>query len=237
MSVKAKTKSQCNTEISRLLQEIYRRLFARYGPQHWWPGETPFEVMVGAVLTQSCSWKNVEKAIAALKESGLLSPEALRNARVKDLAILIRPCGYYNVKAKKLKALVNWLGEFCQDDIGALFTVDTAQLRSELLSVYGIGEETADSILLYTCGKPVFVIDAYTRRILNHIGIAKECKSYVDFQALFMENLPYDSVVFNEYHALFVRLGKETCRKIHLCYDCCLANICAFRKEPAGRPE
>ena len=225
-----KVKTQSGVQSSVTLREIYRLLFARYGPQHWWPGETPFEVMVGAILTQSCAWTNVEKAIGALKSVGLLSPEALRNASLDDVAALVHPCGYYNVKAKKLKALVEWLKGYCGDDIASLSKVDTINLRSELLNVYGIGEETADSILLYACGKPVFVIDAYTRRILARIGIANHCKSYADFKALFMKNLPHDRAMFNEYHALFVKLGKETCKKTPVCEGCCLMEMCRNSK-------
>jgi endonuclease-3 related protein len=219
-------KTQIDVRLSDALPGIYLLLFARYGPQHWWPGETSFEVMVGAILTQSCSWRNVEKAITALKSAGLLSPEALRNAPTAEIAALIHSCGYYNVKAKKLRALVEWLGAYCRDDIEALSTIDILTLRSELLNIYGIGEETADSILLYACGKPVFVIDAYTRRILARMGIANRCKSYADFQALFSENLPRDAPMFNEYHALFVRLGKETCKKTPVCEGCCLREMC-----------
>jgi endonuclease-3 related protein len=222
----SKVTTQSDVQISVILREIYRLLFARYGPQHWWPGETPFEVMVGAILTHSCAWTNVEKAFGSLKSAGLLSPEALRNAPQGEIAALIHSCGYYNVKAKKLKALVEWLKGYCGDDIDSLSKVDTVELRKELLNVYGIGEETADSILLYACGKPVFVIDAYTRRILNRLGVGEGCKSYTAFQALFMENLPLDRAMFNEYHALLVRLGKETCRKVPQCEECCLEGMC-----------
>ncbi len=210
--------------------DMYDRLFACFGPQHWWPGDTSFEVMLGAILTQSCSWQNVEKAIRKLKAVGLLSPQALREVPVEELAALVHPCGYFNVKAKKLKALVNWLHERYRDDIAAMCRTGTATLREELLNVYGIGEETADSILLYACGKPVFVIDAYTRRILDRIGIAPQCKTYAGFQALFMDNLPHDARLFNEYHALFVRLGKDVCRKAPSCGGCCLTGICDFKK-------
>lgn len=222
----SKVKTQSCVQIDVTLREIYRLLFARYGPQQWWPGETPFEITVGAILTQSCAWTNVEKAIGALKSAGLLSPEALRNAPLDDIAALVHPCGYYNVKARKLRALVEWLKAYCNDDFASLSKVDTATLRGELLNVYGVGEETADSILLYACDRPVFVIDAYMRRILGRIGIASQYKSYADFQTLFMENLPHDTAMFNEYHALFVRLGKETCKKIPACEGCCLEGMC-----------
>ena len=217
---------QSTARIDKTLLEIYRLVYSRYGPQHWWPGETPFEVMAGAVLTQSCAWTNVEKAIKALKSAGLLSPEALRNTPIEEIATCIHPCGYYNVKAKKLKALVEWLKAYCDDDIAALSKVDTVELRKELLSVYGVGEETSDSILLYAIGKPVFVIDAYTRRILEHLDIANGCKQYADFQSLFMDNLPRAAAMFNEFHALLVRLGKETCKKTPVCEECCLRGMC-----------
>ena len=144
--------------------EIYRRLFELYGPQHWWPGESPFEVMVGAILTQSTAWQNVEKAIANLKNAGAMSPMALHNIPTDELAQLIHPSGYYNAKALKLQALVRWLGESCGDDLDKLFALDTNTLRHQLLDIHGIGPETADSILLYAANKPVFVIDTYTRR-------------------------------------------------------------------------
>ena len=199
-----------------------------YGPQHWWPAEEPFEVMVGAILTQSAAWLNVEKAIANLKAAGALSPEALRRLSLPEIATIIRPCGYYNAKARKLKSLAHWLGEYCDDNLSRLFASSTDQLRRQLLSVYGIGQETADSIILYAPNKPIFVIDAYTRRIINRIGLAPDGNSYTAYQALFMDNLPADAGLFNEYHALLVCLGKNVCRNRPLCQQCCLQNICHF---------
>jgi endonuclease-3 related protein len=212
--------------LKNLLEEIYRRLFEKYGPQHWWPGETPFEVMVGAILTQSAAWKNVETAITSLKTAGLLSPEALRGKAPEEIAPLIRSAVYYNVKARKLKALVEYIGNACDDYLDRLFEKGTGRLRDELLAVWGVGEETADSILLYAANKPVFVIDAYTRRIMSRIGIQPESDTYSDWQSLFMKNLPSDTALFNEYHALLVRLGKETCRPKPLCSSCPLSEIC-----------
>ena len=211
------------------LEEIYRRLMDGYGPQHWWPAEEPFEVMVGAILTQSAAWGNVEKAIASLKEAGALSPAALRQLPVAELAKLIRPCGYYNAKALKLKALAQWLGESSADDLERLLKDDTAALREQLLSIHGIGDETADSILLYAADKPVFVIDAYTRCILSRLSLAPVGVSYAACQALFMDNLPADSGLFNEYHALLVYLAKNVCRRRPRCRECCLADICPSR--------
>ena len=209
-----------------LLEEIYRHLFEKFGPQHWWPGETPFEVMIGAVLTQSAAWQNVETAITSLKTAGLMSPATLRKKSPQEIAPLIRSAVYYNVKARKLKALVEYIGSACNDDLDRLFEKDTGQLRDELLAVWGIGEETADSILLYAAEKPVFVIDAYTRRIMGRIGIQPEKDTYSDWQSLFMKNLPADVTFFNEYHALLVHLGKETCRPRPLCHGCPLSDIC-----------
>jgi endonuclease-3 related protein len=215
--------------IGERLQDIYRRLMDAYGPQHWWPAESPFEVMVGAILTQSAAWANVEKAIAGLKEAGALEPEALRRLPLAELARLIRPCGYYNAKALKLKSLARWLGESCGDDLGKLSARDSDTLRRELLSIHGVGEETADSILLYALGKPVFVVDAYTRRIVSRLGLAPENLSYAASQALFRDNLLPDSGLFNEYHALLVSLAKDVCRPRPRCPECCLADICPSR--------
>ena len=208
------------------LEEIYSRLLACFGPQHWWPGEEPFEVMVGAVLTQSVAWKNVERAIRALKDAGALSPAALRGMAPEETAALIRPTIYYNVKARKLKTLVEWFRESCHDDIGVMREKDGDALRAELLGVWGIGEETADSIVLYAAEKPSFVIDAYTRRIIDRTGMKPGGNRYTDYRALFTRNLPADTALFNEYHALLVRLGKEVCRPKPLCSECCIRTLC-----------
>ncbi len=206
-----------------------------YGLQHWWPAEEPFEVMAGAILTQSAAWLNVEKAIANLKASAALSPRALRRLSQDEIANLIRPCGYYNAKARKLKSLADWLGECCGDDLDHLFASSTDQLRRQLLSVYGIGQETADSILLYAANKPVFVIDAYTRRIISRIGLRPPDESYAAYRALFMDNLPADAGLFNEYHALLVHLGKDACRNSPLCQRCCLCEICQLNSNSGKR--
>lgn len=214
--------------LERALTDIYRRLFDCFGPQHWWPADEPFEVIVGAILTQSAAWTNVEKAIKNLKAAGVLSPARLRRTRLPRLAGLVHPCGYYNAKALKLKSFAFWLGNHYDDDLDRLFAVDTDDLRRQLLSVHGVGQETADSILLYAAGKPVFVIDAYTRRVLGRIGLTPEKDSYAGYQAFFMESLPPDAEMFNEYHALLVRLGKDFCRRHPLCPRCCLNDICQF---------
>ncbi len=200
---------------------VYRRLREAYGPQHWWPGETPFEVCIGAILTQNTAWTNVDRAIGNLKGADALSAAVLRELPQDDLAALVRPSGYFNAKARKLKEFVRWLGERCGDDLDALFTTDTGALRKELLAVHGIGEETADSMLLYAGEKPVFVIDAYTRRIFERLGLRPAAgERYGDYQALFMDHLPPDAPLYNEYHALIVHLGKETCRPTPRCADC-----------------
>jgi endonuclease-3 related protein len=214
--------------LSRVLQDIYRRLLNCYGSQHWWPADEPFEVMIGAILTQSTAWINVEKAIRNLKEARVLSPSSLRDLDTEELTGLVRPSGYYNVKAKKLRALVDWLEEY-NDDLPGVFAMDTLRLRNELLTIYGIGEETADSILLYAAEKPMFVIDAYTRRIIDRIGITPADCRYSGYQRLFMDNLPGDAGWYNEYHALLVQHGKTTCQKHPGCPQCCLQDICRSR--------
>jgi endonuclease-3 related protein len=210
-----------------------------YGPQQWWPADEPFEVMVGAILTQSAAWVNVEKAINNLKAAGMLSPRALRRLSLNELATLIRPCGYFNAKAGKLKALVEWLSQAYSDNLARLLATSLKQLRPQLLTVHGIGEETADSIILYAASKPVFVIDAYTRRIIDRIGLAPRCSrgnSYSAYQTFFMENLPHRTTLFNEYHALLVHHGKKVCRKQPLCPECCLKDICRYGQEVTSQP-
>jgi endonuclease-3 related protein len=220
--------------LTSTLLDIYWRLLDRYGPQHWWPAETRLEMIVGAILTQSAAWVNVEKGIANLRSRELLSAAMLREVPTEELARLIHPSGYYNAKARKLKAFACWLGECYGDDLDRLFALDLPALRRELLSVYGVGQETADSIALYAARKPIFVIDAYTRRIMARLGVAPAQNSYEACQALFMERLPHDEGVFNEYHALLVCHGKTVCRKSPVCRDCCLVSICAFPRLQNG---
>ena len=209
-------------EVSQILLNIYQRLMAHYGPQHWWPAQEPFEVIVGAILTQSAAWTNVEKAIANLKAAGALSPGVLRQLPHPEVARLVYPCGYYNAKARKLKAFAHWLGEKYNDNLDKLFASNIDRLRQQLLAIYGIGEETADSIILYAANKPTFVIDAYTRRIVSRIGLTPHSNRYAAYQSLFMTNLPSDARLFNEYHALLVRLAKNVCQPRPLCQQCCL---------------
>ena len=215
-------------QINQRLKDIYHKLMTAYGQQHWWPAKEPFEVMVGAILTQSTAWQNAEKAIVNLRAVKALSPEAIRRLPIQELAQIIRPCGYYNAKALKLKSLVDWLGKYYHDNLNELFACDVEDLRQQLLSIYGIGQETNDSILLYAAKKPVFVIDAYTRRITSRIGLVQDSNSYAAYQQLFIANLPSNTQLFNEYHALLVKLAKDACRKKPTCDKCCLNNICQF---------
>ena len=210
----------------QVLQDLYRRLYDAYGPQGWWPGEGKFEMVVGAILTQSAAWPNVEKALHNLKSAGVFSSAALREIAEPELASLIRPSGYFNSKARKLKALVDHLWEHHGGDLNALLDQKGATLREELLTIYGIGEETADDIVLYAANQPSFVIDAYTKRILERLEITPEGRSYGDYQELFHKALPADATLFNEYHALLDRHAKESCRKDPLCENCCLVEIC-----------
>ncbi|MDD5254531.1 MAG: endonuclease III domain-containing protein [Candidatus Omnitrophica bacterium] len=192
---------------------IYRRLFACFGPQHWWPAETPFEVIVGAILTQNTSWRNVEQAIRRLKKERLLNPGALRRLPVRRLAALIRPAGYYNLKARRLKAFLEFLFDAYAGNLARMGRKEAGELRRELLRVKGIGPETADSILLYAFNKPAFVIDAYTRRVCARHNLAPEARDYESLRAFFISKLKADARLFNEYHALLVKLAKDFCRK------------------------
>jgi len=208
--------------------QAYGVLFEHFGPQHWWPGETPFEVMLGAVLTQNTAWSNVEKAVANLRTAGALNCCAILNLTEHQLAEFIRPTGYFNVKARRLNALCAFL-----EKRGVAETperlgdgTDAAVLRHALLTVHGIGEETADSILLYALGLPVFVVDAYTRRIFTRLGRLEGRESYAQVQNLFEANLPKDVRMYNEYHALIVRLGKDVCRPRPRCTLCPLQQEC-----------
>ncbi len=195
------------------LRRIYEKLYGSFGPQSWWPADSPFEVMVGAILTQNTNWFNVEKAIRNLKEKKLLDPFKLYRLPRAELAGLIRPAGYYNIKAKRLKAFLKFFCGTCRADLKGLKQQDTAALRGKLLAVNGVGPETADSILLYALGKPIFVVDAYTMRIFFRHGLIKEGDQYHQVQNLFMQNLKNEVKLFNEYHALLVKLGKDYCLK------------------------
>jgi len=208
-----------------LLLNIYRTLYQTYGPRNWWPGETDFEVMVGAILTQNTSWRNVEKAIQRLKEKEVLSPEGIHRLKKSQLASLIRSSGYYRIKAGRLKSFVDFLFEEYGGNLGRMQRGRLVELREKLLGVKGIGPETADSILLYGLRKPIFVVDAYTKRILSRHGLISEKASYEEIQNLLMDHLPSDEKLFNEYHALFVHLGKTLCKKIPRCEICPIRGI------------
>lgn len=210
----------CSKRKNKDLYEIYKLLFNAFGPQGWWPARTRFEIIVGAILTQNTAWPNVEKAIKNLQKAGLLDLHALYRTSSYNLYPLLRPSGYYRIKAKRLKCLVKFLQDKYSGNLNELFREPLEKLRRELLEVNGIGQETADSILLYAGKKPIFVVDAYTRRILGHIGILRHRERYEDIQKLFMENIPKDIKIYNEYHALIVRLGKDICRKKPLCGVC-----------------
>jgi endonuclease III related protein len=209
-----------------VLLDIYRKLYHAFGPQHWWPGDTPFEIAVGAILTQNTNWGNVEKAIQNLKSRDALSAKVIHTMPVEDLAELIRPSGYFNIKTTRLKSFINFLMKEYHGSMKRMITGEVHQLREKLLSVNGIGPETADSILLYALGKPVFVIDAYTKRVLSRHRILDDRRSYDEFQALFHATLKKDEKLFNEYHALFVKLGKTFCKKSKpLCATCPLSTF------------
>jgi endonuclease-3 related protein len=205
---------------SERINELYDALSKRYGPQGWWPAETELECVLGAILTQNTAWKNVEKALGNLKEKNLISIEKLALLPTPSLAILIRPSGYFNQKAVKIKNFINFIMESYDGSLEKMFEEDGQKLRDKLLKIKGIGPETADSILLYAARKPVFVVDAYTYRILLRHGLIPEETNYGEIQELFMDSLPEDVQLFNEYHALLVRLGKELCKKSPLCEGC-----------------
>lgn len=209
----------------RTLETIYRRLFALFGPQHWWPGETPFEVVVGALLTQNTAWSNASLAIARLKQAKLLHPSRLLRIPQGRLARLIRSSGYFNQKAKRLKRFVRYFHGKYGGSIQRMKKIPLNLVREELLNLPGIGPETADSILLYALDKPTFVVDAYTRRILARHSIISWDASYEEIQHLFEKNLPRRAPLFNEYHALLVVLGKEFCRTHPKCHLCPLRSI------------
>lgn len=193
--------------------DIYHRLSSHFGPRHWWPGDTPLEVMVGAVLTQNTAWKNVEKAIVALKATENLTLSALYHIPLYELAHLIRPAGYYNLKASRLKNLIVFAYEESGGELTRFFNGDVELLRNRLLTVKGIGPETADSILLYAGGLPTFVVDAYTMRMLTRHCLLEEKSSYETVRRLFMDNIPPQPTLYNEFHALIVELGKNYCHK------------------------
>lgn len=210
--------------LNRGIRIIYDLLFSSFGPQNWWPGDTPFEIIVGAILTQAVNWNNVEKAINNLKEEALLNPPGIYKIEEKKLALLIKPSGYYNMKAKKVKSFVNYLFTKYNGQLEKMFQKPMISLRPELLNIYGIGPETADSILLYAGNYPIFVVDTYTKRIFHRVGYVSKDISYENMQKMFMNNLPQKADIYNEYHALLVKLGKDICIKSKpRCNECPLA--------------
>ena len=211
---------------AEILQLMYQRMIKQLGPQHWWPAESPFEVMVGAILTQNTSWKNVEQAIANLKGAGLLSLQALTDLPTALLAQYIRPVGYYNIKAGRLKNLLLFISEHFGDDLDAFLDQPLGSFRDQLLSIKGIGRETADSILLYAADQPIFVVDAYTHRILMRHELIDESFDYEAIQEWFMDYLPCETALYNEYHALLVKVGSVYCKKKHPdCAACPLGGL------------
>lgn len=202
------------------LMAIYQTLHQQWGPQHWWPGDSPFEIIVGAILTQNTNWTNVEKAISNLKSAGVLDPQVLHEMATDQLGELIRPAGYYRIKTKRLKSFLAWLFEVAAGDLYALEPRRTDALREALLAVHGIGPETADSILLYALERPVFVVDTYTARIAVRHRLIESPFGYDELQDLFQSNLPEDIQLFNEYHALIVKVGKEFCKPRAKCDNC-----------------
>ncbi len=202
------------------LHEIYRLLFDAFGPQHWWPGETRFEIMVGAILTQNTSWSNVAKAIANLKGAECLEPKRLHALDLAQTETLIRPAGYFRLKAKRLRHFTQWLFDDYDGHLEWLDEVDTQRLREELLGISGIGPETADSILLYALNRPVFVVDTYTARVAVRHGLIDPELTYETLQDLFTSNLESDAPLYNEYHALLVHVGKDFCKPNPKCAGC-----------------
>jgi endonuclease-3 related protein len=206
--------------LSDKLNQIYKLLLKAYGPQKWWPAESSLEVMVGAVLTQNTNWQGVEKAIANLKRVNLLDPHKLKAIPTEELSRLIKPAGYFNLKARRLKNLIGMVVEAYGGDLVAMGQTETAQLRQELLLVNGVGPETADSILLYAFHRPIFVVDTYTYRVTNRHALVEEEVNYQALQDFFMQHLPLDVDMFNEYHALLVKVGKLHCKRKARCEGC-----------------
>jgi endonuclease-3 related protein len=214
--------------LKRRLLKIYDALSRAFGPMHWWPAETPFETMVGAILTQNTAWTNVEKAIANLKAQDLMQPERMAALDPAALAALLRPAGSFNVKTRRLRAFLDYFLNAHGGDAGRMRQGDAARLRAELLSVHGVGAETADSILLYALGKPAFVVDAYTRRIFGRLGLSAADATYDDLQRMFASALPRDVGLYNEYHALIVALGKDYCKPRPRCEGCPVRRQCKY---------
>jgi endonuclease-3 related protein len=211
------------------LMKIYRRLRRAFGHAGWWPGDSAFEICIGAILTQNTAWTNVEKALLALRSAGRLSFDGLRDASAEDIAPLIRSSGVFNVKARRLASFIGFLAREYGGDVAAMAREHPQALRAKLLGVFGVGRETADSIALYAAGLPLFVVDAYTRRIFARLGFLRGDEPYDAIQRFFESRLPEDAALFNDYHAQLVRLAKEACRANPLCERCPIEDLCAKR--------
>ena len=217
-----------------LIKEIYRALKQENGFQNWWPGDSPFEIAAGAILTQNTSWTGVEKAISNLKDAGLLSAEKLLAADPETIASLIRPSGYFNLKTARLRALCEFLTQHDAADLSNLAELETPELRSRLLELKGVGRETADSIILYAVGKPIFVVDAYTRRIFSRLGLVKPDTAYDEIQIFFEENLSPDLDIYRDYHAQIVCCAKQYCQTKPKCLKCPLSRMCPYQENGDG---
>ena len=215
------------------LMDVYERFYAAYGPQQWWPGDGPFEVIMGAILTQSTAWTNVETALAKMKAAGCWSLGAVHRIPERELAELVRSSGYFNAKARKLKAFAAHVADGYKGDLDLFLAKPLEALREELLSIHGIGEETADDIIVYAANQPSFVIDTYTRRIMDRMGMAPGSPNpkYADYQAIFHNNLPQETQLYNEFHALWDRHAKEACATTPVCEGCCLLDVCPTGQE------
>jgi len=220
-----------NTDLlTNFLENIYQSLYKRYGPQYWWPADNPFEIALGAILGQNTNWNNAEKALAALRSANMLSPVKINKISQPKLAQLIYSSGFYNVKAKTIKLFVKYLYHRFNNNINAMEYVDMDSLRKELLDLFGIGQETADDILLYIAKKPSFIIDSYTRRIVDRLQLSSLPKPYSYYKTFFMDALPKNYLIFGEYHALLIALAKDTCRINPICMKCCLISMCQTGK-------
>ena len=210
------------------IKQVYKKLLACYGAQHWWPGETPFEIMVGAILTQNTAWTNVERAIDNLKSHACLNPQRILDTPLAELAMWLQPSGYFNVKAQRLRNFCQWYVD--AGGLKVLSAFDTLNLRKQLLAINGVGPETADDILLYAFERPVFVIDAYTRRLFFRLQLIEHDSAYEKLRHQFETDLQADLEttvpMFNEFHALIVRHAKDVCKKKPDCANCCMLKFC-----------
>ena len=209
-----------NIGMTVTLDDIYQRLYDVYGPQKWWPAKSPFEVIVGAILVQNTAWNNAQLAIEKLREADLLTADRLYNVPVEELEKLIRSAGYYRMKARRLRNVLDYLHENYSGSVERFLDVDTETLRCELLSINGIGPETADSVLLYAAMRPVFVVDAYTNRVFKRHRWIDYDAGYDDIQSYFHSHLEASAPLYNEYHALIVKIGHLHCRKTPQCEQC-----------------